>query len=151
MTVRIGDIVIDCQDARLAAVFWCAVLGYRITESDDTGVAVAGDSSSPTLLFLESNDRKAAKNRIHFDVQCRNCRSGIMITGRSGAMDTVTGRAAPEVTVLVDDATDGTFETSFVLPPGYNALQIETYTPDAPGNWVLTIGEPGTPTPATTP
>ena len=68
MTVRIGDIVIDCQDARLAAVFWCAALGYRITESDDTGVAVAGDSSAPTLLFLESNDRKTAKNRIHFDV-----------------------------------------------------------------------------------
>ena len=68
MTVRIGDIVIDCHDARLAADFWCAALGYRITESDDTGVAVAGDSSAPTLLFLESNDRKAAKNRIHFDV-----------------------------------------------------------------------------------
>ena len=57
MTVRIGDIVIDCQDARLAAVFWCAALGYRITESDDTGVAVAGDSMAPlaTTRSLGSN------------------------------------------------------------------------------------------------
>ena len=68
MTVRIGDIVIDCRDPRLAADFWCAALGYRITEIDDTGVAVAGASSAPTLLFSESNDRKSTKNRMHFDV-----------------------------------------------------------------------------------
>lgn len=68
MTVRISDIVIDCQDARLAAAFWCAALGYRIADSDDTYVAATGDPSAPTLLFLESNDPKTAKNRIHFDV-----------------------------------------------------------------------------------
>lgn len=68
MTVRIGDIVIDCHDARLAADFWCEALGYRMTEIDDTGVAVAGDSSAPTLLFLVSRDPKETKNRVHFDV-----------------------------------------------------------------------------------
>lgn len=68
MTVRISDIVVDCQNARLAATFWCAALGYRIADSDDTCVAVTGDPSAPTLLFLESNDPKTAKNRIHLDV-----------------------------------------------------------------------------------
>ena len=68
VTLRIGDIVIDCHDPRRAADFWCAALGYTATESDETGVAVAGHSSAPTLLFLTSNDRKLHKNRIHFDV-----------------------------------------------------------------------------------
>lgn len=68
MTLRIGDIVIDSHDPRRAAEFWAAALGYTITEEDETGVAVAGDSSAPTLLFLKSTDRKAHKNRIHFDV-----------------------------------------------------------------------------------
>jgi len=68
MTLRIGDIVIDCHDPRLAAEFWCAALGYRVTDTDDTGVAVAGDSSAPTLLFLASTDHKLQKNRVHFDV-----------------------------------------------------------------------------------
>ena len=68
MTLRIGDIVLDCQDPRLAAEFWCAALGYRVTDTDDTGVAVAGDSSAPTLLFLASTDHKVHKNRVHFDV-----------------------------------------------------------------------------------
>ena len=60
--------MIDCADPRLAAEFWCSALGYRITESDETGVAVAGSSSAPTLLFLASDDPKQQKNRIHFDV-----------------------------------------------------------------------------------
>jgi hypothetical protein len=108
------------------------------------GASVEGEGDDVVWVFSSDVPHSV-------DVQCTDCRSGIMITGRSGAMDTAAGRAAPEVTVLVDDATDGTFETSFVLPPGYLALQIETYTPDAPGNWVLTVGEPGPPTPATTP
>jgi hypothetical protein len=65
---RIGEISIDCNEPRRAADFWCAALGYRITEVDDTGVAVAGASSAPTLLFSASTDRKLRKNRIHFDV-----------------------------------------------------------------------------------
>jgi hypothetical protein len=68
MTLRMNDIVIDCQNPRSAADFWCAALGYRVTDTDETGVAVGGHSSAPTLLFLVSTDRKLHKNRIHFDV-----------------------------------------------------------------------------------
>jgi hypothetical protein len=68
MTVRIGDIVIDSQNPDAAAAFWCAALDYRIVGTDETGVAIAGDSSAPTLLFLASGDGKVHKNRIHFDV-----------------------------------------------------------------------------------
>lgn len=68
MTVRIGDIVIDSSNPEAAAQFWCAALGYRVDGVDDTGVAIAGDSAAPTLLFLRSSDAKLHKNRIHFDV-----------------------------------------------------------------------------------
>lgn len=68
VTVRIGDIVIDSSDPERAAAFWCDALGYRVADSDDTGVAIAGASSAPTMLFLRSTDRKLHKNRIHFDV-----------------------------------------------------------------------------------
>lgn len=68
MTVRIGDIVVDSSDPERAATFWCGALGYRITERDETGVAIAGASSAPTMLFLASTDTKLHKNRLHFDV-----------------------------------------------------------------------------------
>jgi hypothetical protein len=68
VSLRIGDIVIDCQNPLVAAEFWCAALGYRVVGSDESGVAIAGHSSAPTLLFLVSGDVKLHKNRVHFDV-----------------------------------------------------------------------------------
>ena len=68
MTVRIGEIVLDCSDPKRAAEFWCAALGYRITDRDETGVAIAGDSSAPTMLLLATSDVKHHKNRVHLDV-----------------------------------------------------------------------------------
>lgn len=68
MTVRIADMVVDSSDPERAATFWCAALGYRITDRDETGVAIAGSLSAPTMLFLTSTDTKLHKNRLHFDV-----------------------------------------------------------------------------------
>jgi catechol 2,3-dioxygenase-like lactoylglutathione lyase family enzyme len=68
VTVRIGEIAIDCSDPVAAAHFWCEALGYRITDQDDTGVAIAGASEAPTILLMESTDQKQHKNRVHFDV-----------------------------------------------------------------------------------
>ncbi len=68
MTVRFGELVVDCSDPMVAALFWCEALGYRITDQDHTGVAIAGDSAAPTITFLVTSDTKAHKNRIHLDV-----------------------------------------------------------------------------------
>ncbi|WP_324650082.1 VOC family protein [Georgenia sp. H159] len=68
MVARIGEIVVDSRDPRAAATFWAAALGYRITDADETGVAVAGHPSAPTLLFLASTDVKRHKNRLHLDI-----------------------------------------------------------------------------------
>lgn len=66
--IRVTDIVIDCADARRAAEFWCAALGYRVTASDETGVVIAGDPAQPALVLLVSTDPKRGKNRVHLDV-----------------------------------------------------------------------------------
>jgi catechol-2,3-dioxygenase len=68
MASRVGDIVIDCADAERLAAFWCAVLGYRVFDRDDTGVAIRGAPTSPDLLFIRVPEGKTVKNRMHFDV-----------------------------------------------------------------------------------
>jgi len=68
MPLRLGEISIDCTDPELVAAFWCAALGYRVTDRDATGVAIAGASSAPTVLFYQDPNPKKTKNRIHFDI-----------------------------------------------------------------------------------
>jgi catechol-2,3-dioxygenase len=68
VTSRVGDIVIDCADPERLAEFWCGVLGYRIFDRNDTGAAIRGATVSPDILFIRVPERKATKNRIHFDV-----------------------------------------------------------------------------------
>ena len=68
MASRIGEIIVDCSDPEAAAAFWCVALDYRITERDDTGVAIAGHSTAPTIIFDTSPDKKLHKNRLHLDI-----------------------------------------------------------------------------------
>jgi catechol 2,3-dioxygenase-like lactoylglutathione lyase family enzyme len=68
MASRIGEITIDCADPEAAAAFWCAALGYRVTDRDHTGVAIAGHSTAPTILLIATTEPKAGKVRIHFDL-----------------------------------------------------------------------------------
>ena len=68
VAARIGEFAIDCSDPVVAAEFWCAALGYRITDQDETGVAIAGDSSAPTVFLSATADEKRHKNRMHFDI-----------------------------------------------------------------------------------
>lgn len=68
MASRIGEMVIDCTDPEAAAAFWCAALGYRVTDRDHTGVAIAGHSTAPTILLIRTEDAKRSKTPIHFDL-----------------------------------------------------------------------------------
>jgi catechol 2,3-dioxygenase-like lactoylglutathione lyase family enzyme len=68
MASRIGEIIVDCSDPDLAARFWCAALGYRVTDREEAGVDIAGDSRVPTITFLASTDKKLHKNRLHLDI-----------------------------------------------------------------------------------
>ena len=78
------DIVIDCRNAPSLARFWAGLLdGYAVRAYDDAEIArlaeqgltpesdpnVALDGPGPTLFFQEVPEPKAAKNRLHLDVE----------------------------------------------------------------------------------
>jgi len=66
---RVGDLVVDCHDAKLLADFWCAALGFEEYDADETGVAIRDPSGTDRdLLFLIVPETKAVKNRIHLDL-----------------------------------------------------------------------------------
>jgi predicted enzyme related to lactoylglutathione lyase len=74
MGVRINEIVVDCLDPHRLAAFWCAVLGWVVTDSDEDEVEVrpAGTddrtSPVPSLMFGRVAEPKAVKDRLHLDV-----------------------------------------------------------------------------------
>jgi hypothetical protein len=66
---RVGDLVIDCRDAKLLADFWCAALGFEEYDADETGVAIRDPSGTDRdLLFLMVPEEKSVKNRLHLDL-----------------------------------------------------------------------------------
>ena len=69
MASRIGEIIVDCSDSEAAAVFWCAVLDYRIADRDGTEITIAGHPTAPTIIFDRSTDTKLHKKRLHFDIR----------------------------------------------------------------------------------
>jgi catechol 2,3-dioxygenase-like lactoylglutathione lyase family enzyme len=68
MTSRIGEMIIKCTDPEASAAFWCGALGYRVFDQDETGVAIAGASSAPTILLIRTDEPKREHVRIHFDL-----------------------------------------------------------------------------------
>jgi predicted enzyme related to lactoylglutathione lyase len=70
MPSRLSVVSVDALQPRVVADFWCAVLGWSVTEEDDTGVSIgAPDGSGPTMDVLKVPDSKTVKNRIHFDLR----------------------------------------------------------------------------------
>jgi Glyoxalase-like domain len=82
MASRFTEIVVDCHDTEAQAVFWAAVLGYRVVDSSDGDVEIApwddepADLAeqirrapiAPTLVFEPVPEGKTVKNRLHIDV-----------------------------------------------------------------------------------
>ena len=68
MTSRFTELAVDCRDPEALARFWCAVLDWRVNESEPGLVEIAGDEPGPTIVFAEVPEPKTVKNRIHWDV-----------------------------------------------------------------------------------
>ncbi|ROS76595.1 VOC family protein [Cellulomonas sp. PhB143] len=68
MGLRLREICLDCPDPEASAAFWSAALGYRVTERDEEGVALAGAPGTPALLLLRTADVKTTKTPVHIDV-----------------------------------------------------------------------------------
>jgi len=70
MSSRVAVIAIDAIEPRAVANFWCDVLGWQITDEDETGVSIAPpDGSWPTIDVLRVPERKSVKNRLHLDLR----------------------------------------------------------------------------------
>jgi predicted enzyme related to lactoylglutathione lyase len=70
MASRLSVVAVDALQPRVVADFWCAVLGWSVTEEDETGVSIgAPDGSGPAMDVLKVPDPKTVKNRIHFDLR----------------------------------------------------------------------------------
>jgi catechol 2,3-dioxygenase-like lactoylglutathione lyase family enzyme len=72
MTSRLHNVTVDCADPAALAAFWAAVTGYELDIEDDLdpvddALLVAPDG--PGILFQRVPEGKAAKNRLHFDLQ----------------------------------------------------------------------------------
>jgi catechol-2,3-dioxygenase len=70
MTSRIAALAVDARDTERVAAFWCAVLGWEVTERDDEGIRIAApDGSAPPIDVLAVPDAKSVKNRLHLDLR----------------------------------------------------------------------------------
>ena len=75
MGAVLREMVIDCNDARVVADFWSAVLGWDIHESGEMLWMSESGSPFPDLLltFVPVPDTKQVKNRVHLDVSPVGC------------------------------------------------------------------------------
>jgi Glyoxalase-like domain len=75
MDIRIQAVNVDANDCGLLARFWSQALGWRITfERDDEWVIEPPEGSpavdvAPDIVFGKVPERKATKNRLHFDLR----------------------------------------------------------------------------------
>lgn len=75
MSLRQGDIVIDCADHDVVVPFWAAALGWQRRDVNEQYVSLvppAPQRHAPgprplPLLFQKVPEPKAVKNRVHLD------------------------------------------------------------------------------------
>jgi hypothetical protein len=86
MVSRFSEIVVDCEQPRRLAEFWCAVLGYRVLDEEEGAIEIGPPDVSteddwaewrarlrreptpPTIVFIVVPEGKTVKNRLHIDV-----------------------------------------------------------------------------------
>jgi predicted enzyme related to lactoylglutathione lyase len=81
-------VVLDCRDLDEAANFWTEVLGYRrVGEPFGPYFSLLPRSDSgPELLLQKVQERKAGKNRLHFDLRTRDLAAEVERVVRAGAV-----------------------------------------------------------------
>jgi catechol 2,3-dioxygenase-like lactoylglutathione lyase family enzyme len=68
--VRIGSVVIDCNDVAAMSTFWQAALGYvpREPASDGWVVLTDPDGHPPNVSIQQVQEPRRGKNRLHLDL-----------------------------------------------------------------------------------
>ena len=74
MSVRLSELVVNCQDPERLSRFWCAVLDYVELgrELPDDGIEIGPPSGfgglAPTIVFTRVDHAKQQPLRMHLDV-----------------------------------------------------------------------------------
>ena len=71
MTLRLGNVTLDCGDTMRVATFWSAALGRPIDEGASEWFASIGhgDEAQTGWFFMKVPEGKSAKNRMHVDLR----------------------------------------------------------------------------------
>jgi predicted enzyme related to lactoylglutathione lyase len=70
MTSRFAVLAIDATEPRVIADFWCAVLGWQVTDVDVDGVSIGpAGGTGTTIDVLAVPELKTVKNRLHLDLR----------------------------------------------------------------------------------
>ncbi|MFC8130326.1 VOC family protein [Streptomyces sp. NPDC057302] len=69
MPLSLHHIVVDAHDLPALARFWAEALHWRILSEREREVVIGPDETAPVgICFMPVTDRKAVKNRLHFDL-----------------------------------------------------------------------------------
>ena len=73
MTLRLGEIVIDCADHDTVVPFWLEAMGdYARHDVNEQYVAITPvqrEIGRPAILFQKVPEAKSVKNRVHLDLR----------------------------------------------------------------------------------
>lgn len=72
MTVKVANITFDCDDPQRTAAFWSEAIGETIDEGASeyfVSIGLGRPETSPNWFFIKVPEAKAAKNRLHLDLE----------------------------------------------------------------------------------
>lgn len=99
--IYIKSVTFDAEDALRLASFWAAALGSTVDEesTSDRAFVEAPGWGGPNMWFVRVPEKKAAKNRIHFDLRAPNIQAEVERLTRLGAS---LQRTSADLVVMAD-------------------------------------------------
>src|SRR3954467_6027586 len=92
-SVKEFQVTFDCAEPERVARFWCEVLGYEFSYSDEGSAACADpDGVGSRLFFQRVPEGKVVKNRVHLDVRVG---TGLVGGERVAALEAEEARLLP--------------------------------------------------------
>ena len=110
MSLSWFSVVVDCEEPRLLADFWCRVLGYRIVSEADGVVAIAADGTTfPRIEFVLDETHVRRKSPLHIDLDPDDQDAEVARLVALGARRVDVGQAADATWVVLTDPEDNAF------------------------------------------
>ena len=120
MSMRIGNIAVDCNDLDAMKAFWMRLTGLQELGGDES-FAFLGDPEhmGRTKLFLQRvPEPRVGKNRLHIDLYVRDLAAAEAEARAAGAQSVQQhGRDGVQWLVMADPEGN---EFCLVQPPGYS-------------------------------